>query len=157
MASVPRPLPILLLLALAATFAVGCGSKGSTAAPTACAASTEQYLKALQAAPRPVRLEGEVPISSCFTGAESPDVSSAVVTAATRLNAEARRDPGGEATVELGYLAGAVHKGTAHVSSEADFVRRVDSAARYAPGGGALGADFEKAFGKGYAAGEATG
>lgn len=157
MACVPRPLAILLALALAVTLAAGCGSKGSTSAPTACASSTEQYLKALHAAPSPVRLEGEVPISSCFTGTESPDVSSAVVSAATRLNAEARRDPGGEATVELGYLDGAVHKGTSHVSSEADFVRRVDSAARYAPGGGTLGAEFERAFGKGYAAGEATG
>jgi hypothetical protein len=157
MACVPRRIPILAALALAVVITAGCGSKGSTATPAACAASTDQYLKALEAAPGPVRLEGDVPISSCFTGTESPDVASAVVTAATRLNAAARRDPGGQATVELGYLAGAVHKGTAHVSSEADFVRRVDSAARYAPGGGALGADFEKAFGKGYAAGEATG
>jgi hypothetical protein len=157
MACVPRRIPILAVLALAASIAAGCGSKGSTSAPTACATSTESYLKALEAAPGPVRLEGETPISSCFTGTESPDVASAVVTAATRLNAAARRDPGGQATVELGYLDGAVHKGTAHVSSEADLVRRVDSAARYAPGGGTLGTAFEKAFGKGYAAGEATG
>jgi hypothetical protein len=59
--------------------------------------------------------------------------------------------------VQLGYLAGAVHEGTTHVPSEADLVRRVDSAARYNPGGGTLGAAFERAFGKGYAAGEATG
>ncbi len=75
----------------------------------------------------------------------------------TSLNAQARRDPARPATVRLGYLDGAVHEGTAHVPSEADLVRRVDTAARYNPGGGSLGAAFERAFGKGYAAGEATG
>jgi hypothetical protein len=123
----------------------------------ALAGASDKLVPALEAAPATVRLEGEVPLSSCFTGTESPDVASAVVTAATRLNAAARRDPGGQATVQLGYLDGAVHKGTVHVTSEADLVRRVDSAARYAPGGGTLGTAFEKAFGKGYAAGEATG
>jgi hypothetical protein len=154
---VPRRSAILALLALAATLAAGCGSKGSTSTPVACAASTEQYLKALEAAPGAVRLQGETPISGCFTGVEDPNIAHAVVTAVSRLNAEARQDPGGKATVELGYLAGAVHTGTAHVPSDADLVRRVDTAARFNPGGGTLGASFERAFGKGYAAGEATG
>jgi hypothetical protein len=157
MVLVLRRLPILAALALAATLAAGCGSKGSTTVPGACSGRAADYLKALQAAPDPVRLGGETPISDCFTGTEPPDVDQAVIEAASRLNAQARRDPGGQATVELGYLAGAVHAGTAHVPSEADLVRRVDSAARYAPGGGSLGAAFERAFGKGYAAGEAYG
>jgi hypothetical protein len=145
-------LAVSLLLALS-----GCGSKGSTSTPVACAGSPGSYLKALEAAPGPVRLEGETPISDCFTGTENPDVGHAVVTAAAHLNAEARRDPAGSATVALGYLAGAVHKGTAHVPSDADLVRRVDTAARYVPGGGTPDAAFERSFGKGYAAGEATG
>ncbi len=149
-------LPIPLLLALAVAIA-GCGSKGSTATPAACAGSAGAYLDALRSAPGAVRLDGDVPISDCFTGAEPPDVGAAVIEAASRLNARARRAPGGAATVQLGYLAGAVHEGTAQVTSDADLVRRVDSAARYVPGGGSPGAAFERAFGKGYAAGEATG
>jgi len=118
---------------------------------------TAQYLHALSAAPDAVRLDGGTPISDCFTGDESPDIGQSVIEAATVLNADARRDPGGTASVRLCYLAGAVHRGTSHVPSEADLVRRVDTAARYNPHGGSLGAAFEHAFGKGYAAGEATG
>jgi hypothetical protein len=147
----------LTALALIAALAAGCGSKGSTTTPVACAGSPTSYIKALAAAPRPVRLAGETPISDCFTGTEGPDVTHSVITAVSRLNAEARRDPASPATVELGYLSGAVHKGTAHVPSDADLVRRVDTAARYVPGGGTPGAAFEQSFGKGYAAGEATG
>lgn len=145
------------VIAVAIALAAGCGSKGSTSSPVACAGTANDYLKALQAAPGAVRLDGETPISDCFTGTESPDVGQAVIEAASHLNAKARQAPGGAATVQLGYLAGAVHEGTTHVPSEADLVRRVDSAARYAPGGGSLGAAFERAYGKGYAAGEATG
>jgi hypothetical protein len=104
-----------------------------------------------------VRLEGDTPISDCFTGTEDPNIDHAVIAAASRLNAQARRDPAGPAAVELGYLSGAVRAGTAHVPSAADLVRRVDTAARYLPGGGTPGAAFERSFGKGYAAGEATG
>jgi hypothetical protein len=157
MISVLPRVPILGLLAIAAVLAAGCGSKGSTATPAACTGAARDYLEALQAAPAAVRLDGETSISDCFPGTEGPDVGQAVIDAASRLNAKARRDPAGAATVQLGYLAGAVHQGTAHVPSEADLVRRVDSAARYAPGGGSLGAAFERAYGKGYAAGEATG
>jgi len=143
---------VLLVSALAA-----CGSKGSTSAPNACLDPVGAWLSALQSAPSAVRLSGQTPISDCFTGTESLDVAQTAVKAATLLNAKARRDPGGQGTVSLGYLDGAVHVGTAHVSSEADLVRRIDTAARYNPHGGSLGAAFERAFGKGYAAGEATG
>ena len=153
----PRRLPILAALVLLKALAAGCGSKEYTSTPIACAGSSGDYLKALRVAPGTVRLNGETAISDCFTGAEDPNIAHAVIGAASRLNAQARRDPGGHATVELGYLAGAVHEGTAHVPSDADLVRRVDTAARYNPGAGSLGAAFEQAFGKGYAAGEATG
>src|SRR4051794_29944443 len=143
---------VLLVSGLAA-----CGSKDSTTAPTACSTPVSGWLKALDSAPGTVRLAGQTPISECFTGAEAPDVAQTAIKVATDLNAQARRDPGGAATLRLGYLAGAVHQGTSHVPSEADLVRRVDTAARYNPQGGSLGAAFEHAFGKGYAAGEATG
>jgi hypothetical protein len=143
---------VLLVSALAA-----CGSKASTSTPSACLEPVGAWLSALQSAPEPVRLSDDTPIGDCFTGAESPDIAQTAVKVATVLNAQARRDPGGQATVSLGYLDGALHAGTTHVPSDADLVRRVDTAARYNPHGGSLGAAFERAFGKGYAAGEATG
>ena len=143
---------VLLVSALAA-----CGSKGSTSSPSACLEPVGAWLSALQSAPSAVRLGGQTPISGCFTGTESLDVAQTAVKVATVLNAHARRDPGGRETVSLGYLDGAVHVGTTHVPSEADLVRRIETAARYNPHGGSLGAAFERAFGKGYAAGEATG
>ena len=142
------------VLAIALT---ACGSKGSTSAPDACLEPAGGWLKALHAAPAAVRLADQTPIGDCFTGDEDPGIGQTAIKAATVLNDRARHDPGGPATVQLGYLSGAVHEGTAHVPSEADLVRRVDVAARYNPRGGSLGAAFERAFGKGYAAGEATG
>jgi hypothetical protein len=142
---------------LAAAALAACGSRGSEAAPAACAGPAAEYLEALRTAPDPVRLGGETPISDCFTGDESPAVGQAAIRAAGVLNAEARRDPTGPATVSLGYLSGDVHEGTSQVPSEADLVRRLDASARYNPGGDTLGAEFERAFGKGYAAGQATG
>ena len=139
------------------TALVGCGSKRPVTVPAACAQPASAYLNALRAAPRPVRLADGAAISDCFTGAEGAAVAQPVIKAASTLNARARDEPGGQATVELGYLAGAIHQGTAHVPSDADLVRRIDQAARYNPRGGSLGAAFERAFGKGYAAGEATG
>ncbi len=136
---------------------VGCGSSGG-AAPAACVAPADDYLKALESAPAEVRLGGSTAISDCFTGAESPGIGQTVIRVATTLNAEARRDPGGPRTVSLGYLAGAVHKGAEDAAgAEADLVRRLDVAARFSPGGGTLGAAFERAYGKGYAAGEQGG
>jgi hypothetical protein len=148
---------IAVAAVLLASGLVACGSKGSTTAPDACLEPAIGWLKALDAAPGSVRLDGQTPISDCFTGTEDPGIGQTAIKAATALNAQARRDPGGPATLELGYLDGAVHEGTSHVPSEADLVRRVDTAARYNPHGGSLGAAFERAFGKGYAAGEATG
>ena len=62
------------------------------------------------------------------------------------------------ALLMLGYLAGAVHEGASHSSGIAtDLVRRLDTAARFNPDSGTLGAAFERAFGKGYAAGQEGG
>jgi hypothetical protein len=150
-------LPLAAVAALA-----GCGSNGEDATPTACLGSPAAYLGALRAAPGQVRLGSDTPISDCFgatQGAgELANVGETAIKVATQLNARARLDPSGHETVMLGYLAGAVHEGTSHAAgADADLVRRFDTAARFTPGGGTLGARFERAFGKGYAAGENDG
>jgi hypothetical protein len=152
----------LSLLALAALVVAGCGSSGESATPAACLAPKADYLRALQSAPGEVRLAGETPISDCFSGTQGAgdqaQVGGTAVGVATELNAAARRDPGGNDAVMLGYLAGAVHEGASHSSGIAtDLVRRLDAAARFNPGSGTLGAAFERAFGKGYAAGQEGG
>jgi len=151
----------LPLIALALLLA-GCGSSTTSETPPACLAPAAQYVRALQAAPGEVRVGGETAISDCFSATQAAgdqaQVGQAVIEAATELNAAARRDPGGADTVSLGYLVGAVQEGASHASGiDADLVRRLDTAARFNPGGGMLGAAFEHAFGKGYAAGQQGG
>lgn len=155
-------LPSALLLFLLALLLGSCGSNGDDGTPAACLAPTQDYLRALEDAPGAVRLSGTTPISDCLSGSQSAgeqaQVGETVIQAATRLNANARRDPGGAETVELGYLVGAVQEGAAHASGiDADLVRRLDSAARFNPGGASPGVAFERTFGKGYAAGQDTG
>jgi hypothetical protein len=153
---------LLAVCVCLAAVAAGCGSSGGSATPAACLAPEGQYLRALESAPGEVRLAGETPISDCFSGTQGAgdqaQVGQTVIAAATTLNAAARRDPGGRDTVMLGYLAGAVHEGASHASGiAADLVRRLDTAARFNPGSGTLSAAFERAFGKGYAAGQERG
>jgi hypothetical protein len=159
MGAVLRALPFLALAALALG---GCGSGGESTTPAACLAPKGDYLKALRSAPEEVRLAGETAISDCFGGTQGAgdqaQVGQTVVAVATQLNGAARRDPGGDDAVMLGYLAGAVHEGASRSSGIAtDLVRRLDTAARFNPGSGTLGAAFERAFGKGYAAGQEGG
>jgi hypothetical protein len=109
-----------------------------------------------------VLLRGSTPISDCLPAGQDPaelgQVGEEMVTAATRLNAEARRRPSGEATAQLGYLIGAAQQGaTASGGIHADLLRRLDTAARFNQGGRPLPASFERAFGIGYAAGQETG
>lgn len=139
----------------------GCGGEDPEA-PAACFNGADAYLTALEDAPGEVRLEGVTPISDCLTdgqsGGDLGQVSQQVIEVATRLNAEARRDPSGEATVELGYLVGAIQEGASTTGGiHRDLVLRLDTAARFTRGGGAPPVEFERAFGKGYAAGQATG
>jgi hypothetical protein len=143
----------------------GCDNGEDDQAPVACVrgidldARVDTYLRALQSAPGSVRLEGNVPISSCLVADQAAaslgDVGEAMVVAATKLNNEARRDPGGPAALELGYLLGAVSKGADSIHT--DLVRRLNSAAHFSQTGGALPASVERAFGRGYQAGHESG
>lgn len=146
----------LASIALGILVIAGCGS-GDDETAAACLGSADDYLEALEDAPGEVRLGGDTPISDCLvSGQEAGELStvgSATVEAATRLNSEARRAPGSEATVQLGYLVGAVQEGAAETGGiHADLVRRVDSAARFNKGGEPFPAAFERALGEGYAA-----
>jgi hypothetical protein len=149
------------IAALALAGVAGCGDEDAET-PAACLAGSSAYVDALREAPEPVLLEGSTPISDCVPAdqdaAELGQAGEQMITAATQLNAEARRDPPGEATVQLGYLIGAVQQGAAAGGGiHADLLRRLDAAARFNQGGQPLPASFERALGKGYAAGQETG
>lgn len=137
----------------------GCGSSQDDQAPASCLVGNEGYLRALQRAPAPVLLGSTTPISDCLVpqqeGGELANIGQEMIVAATKLNAEARRDPAGPASVQLGYLIGAVSKGADPIHT--DLVRRLNSSARFSETGGTLPASFERAFGRGYAAGRQSG
>jgi len=137
----------------------GCGSSQDDQAPASCLVGNEAYLKALERAPAPVLLGSTTPISDCLVpqqeAGQLANIGQEMIVAATKLNAEARRDPGGPASVELGYLIGAVSKGADPI--HADLVRRLNASARFSETGGTLPASFERAFGRGYAAGQRSG
>ena len=151
----------VVVLLMGATFALisGCGNSQDDKAPASCLVGNEAYLKALERAPAPVLLGSTTPISDCLVpqqqAGQLASIGQEMIVAATKLNAEARRDPGGPASVQLGYLIGAVSKGADSIHT--DLVRRLNSSARFSETGGALPASFERAFGRGYAAGQRSG
>jgi hypothetical protein len=148
--------------AIALSFALlaGCGgSDEDDETPTACLATNQVYLEALESAPGPVRLGGSTPISECLVPAQEAgqlaSVGQEMIVAATKLNNEARLEPGAQAAVELGYLIAAASKGADAIHT--DLVRRLNSAAQFSETGVALPAGFQRAFGRGFEAGRASG
>ena len=148
----------MLALACAAALLAGCSSSQDDEAPSACLAGGAAYLSALKAAPGEVRLEGETPISECLVpeqeGGELAAVGKEMIAAATALNTAAQANPTGPEAVQLGYLVGAVERGSEGI--HADLVRRINTAARFSPKG-LLPAEFEATFGEGYSAGKESG
>jgi hypothetical protein len=139
----------------------GCGSTDSST-PVACLEGTGPYLVALKSAPGTVELKGETPISECLVenqpGGDLATVGTAMVAAATKLNAEARTEPGGAANVELGYLLGAAQRGAERTDGiHAELIRRLTAAARYSPDNRPLPPTFGHAYREGFDAGEARG
>jgi hypothetical protein len=150
-------IPALVLALLVA----GCG-EADDLTPVACLEGPQAYLAALEEAPAEVALEGETPISDCLAenqaGGALAEVGAAMLATATRLNSEARAQPGGAATVRLGYLLGAAQRGadrSAGIHSE--LVRRLSAAARYSPDNRPLPPAFLRAYRRGYDAGAARG
>ncbi len=153
-----RARPILCAaVAVLALLAAGCGSDRNAGTPVACLEGSEAYLRALDKAPGAVRLEG-TPLEDCLaenqSGGELAEVGEAMVDAATTLNAEARREDGGEATVELGYLVGAAERGAERTEGiHTDLIRRLVVAARFAPGAETLSPAFLASYEEGFDAG----
>jgi hypothetical protein len=157
------PTAIVLGLACLAALAVaGCGSQGGDSTPVACLEGEAAYLVALRAAPGEVKLAGETPISDCLAenqqAGDLATVGETLVTTATKLNAEARAQPGGDASLRLGYLIGAAQRGAEKTEGiHSDLIRRLTVAARFAPDAEPLSKQFLAAYGKGFAAGRASG
>jgi hypothetical protein len=156
----PQIAIVLLSLSLAA-LAGGCG-KGEATTPAACLEGSGAYLKTLADAPGEVRLAGEVPISDCLaegqSGGDLAAVGEATVEAATKLDAEARAEPGGQANLELGYLVGAVQRGAEGTEGiHSELVRRLAVAARYSPGHDPLSPAFKAAYQRGFDTGREDG
>jgi hypothetical protein len=149
------------MLALIVLGLAGCGGADEST-PTACLEGAGAYERALKAAPEEVLLEDETPISECLarnqTSGDLVRVGEAMLETATALNAEAREDPGGDAAVRLGYLLGAIERGSKESEGiHSDLVRRLTVAARYGPGREPLPPAFYRAYRSGYAAGQEDG
>jgi hypothetical protein len=139
----------------------GCGGTDDST-PVACLEGAPVYLQALEDAPADVRLEGEVPISDCLptgqAGGGLAEVGTAMLAAATELNAEARARPGGASNLQLGYLLGAAQRGAEGSEGiHAELIRRLSAAARYSPDNRPLPARFLRTYREGFDAGRAKG
>jgi len=156
------PLPLCIAALAAVAFAAwGCGGPDDST-PVACREGAPAYLRALEDAPGDVELSGATPISDCLAenqaGGDLATVGAALLTATTKLNAEARAEPGGEANVQLGYLLGAAERGADGTEGiHTDLIRRLAAAARYSPDNQPLPATFLDAYQRGFDAGRAGG
>lgn len=151
----------IVLAAAVCLAAVGCGEP-SDSTPVACLEGSGAYVKALADAPGVVKLGGETLISECLAenqqAGDLAAVGTALVTATTRLNAEARAEPGGETNLQLGYLLGAAERGAEGTSGiHADLIRRLSAAARYSPDNRPLPPAFLSTYREGFDAGQAGG
>jgi hypothetical protein len=114
-----------LAVALAAA---GCGEEDRPL-PAACASGPGPAVRALHAAPDPVRLAGGTKLSSCVERARSDadiqTVGSVLTRTADALAGEMDRSD--QAALRLGYLIGSVRKGARHTSGiHRELVRRVE-------------------------------
>jgi len=150
-----------LITAIVGLALVGCGATDN-ATSVACLEGSGAYLRALWDAPGDVTLGDGTPIGGCLVeNQEAGDlatVGTAMVSAATTLNAEGRAEPGGAANLQLGYLLGAAQKGAAsNEGIDAALIRRLAAAARYSPDGRPLPPAFLRTYREGFDAGEARG
>jgi hypothetical protein len=154
--------PRLLTASVVSLFVlVGCGGPGDST-PVACLKGAPVYLHALADAPGEVALGGTTPISDCLaqnqTGGDLATVGAAMLAATTKLNVEARGEPGGAANLQLGYLLGAAERGADGTEGiHAELIRRLTAAARYSPDSRPLPPPFPSAYREGFDAGHTRG
>jgi hypothetical protein len=139
----------------------GCGEDEAEATPAACLAGANAYVEALQAAPGAVTLDG-TPLADCLTeeqgAGQIATVGEAMIAAATELNEQARRQPLGEAGVQLGYLVGAIEARAEETGGiHRDLALNVESAATFLPDDELLPGGFQQRYEEGLAAGRASG
>lgn len=119
-------------IALVALTAACSRHTGSDSSPAACtdgspAARVASLRTALAKAPAPVRLADGTSISDCLAhDADSGDVQNvgSMLLTLTQQLADGRHDS--RSLLELGYLAGAVHRGAAHSQVDGEIERRID-------------------------------
>ncbi len=143
----------LALAVLAYLVAVaGCGGTNDST-PAACLEGPSFYLH---------KGRDGVLISECLPknqqAGDLATVGLAMLRATTKLNAEARAEPGGAANLQLGYLLGAAERGAEETEGIHDeLVRRLTAAARYSPDNRPLPAAFLATYRRGFDAGQARG
>ena len=101
--------------------------------PAACSAGRDPVLGALEAAPRPVRLDG-TPLSACVrpsgtSGGDLQTAGASLVSAASALADAAARRPEGPDALRLGYLVGAAQRGAGGPGApgtSTEMVRRIE-------------------------------
>jgi hypothetical protein len=143
----------LLSIAVFGMIAIaGCGGP-SDETPAACLEGSSFYLG---------KGRDGVLISDCLaqnqTAGDMATVGAAMLAAATKLNAEARAEPGGAANLQLGYLLGAAQRGADGTEGIHDeLIRRLSAAARYSSDNRPLPPAFRAAYRRGYDAGHERG
>jgi hypothetical protein len=127
-----RAVPLLCFLA-ALSASAGCGREEDKPLAPACREGPSVVLEALRAAPREVRMDG-TPLSECLEnakdGGQLRDVGTGYVIAAQQLADRAQRTPESRASEQLGYLVGALRRGSRPDQGLAyELVRRVEGEA----------------------------
>jgi hypothetical protein len=127
----------LALLILASLISAGCARRsGAERAPAACtggstSARVAAMRTALARAPAPVRLGDGTSISDCLAhdsdSGDLQEVGSMLLAVAQRVEDSAHGRGDARTLLELGYLAGAVHRGAAHAQGvDGEIERRID-------------------------------
>jgi hypothetical protein len=152
---VRRPASLVLLVSLALA---GCGSADQQKTPLICLKGPGPFVSQVRGG----ELPGHVPISSCLTNNQSAGdlakVGSAMVTAATLMNAQVRRGPANLTPANLGFLVGAVARGASDTGGiHTNLLQRVTAAATYSPAGKSLSRYVKRLYRSGYAEGRAHG
>lgn len=156
-----RAFPIATIVLAFTLLAPGCGAPDDST-PVACLEGAGAYLHALADAPGEVELSGSTPISNCLaenqTGGDLATVGTAMLRATTKLNGEARAQPGSPANLQLGYLLGAAQRGADGTEGiHAELIRRLSAAARYSPDNRPLPPPFPRTYREGFDAGRTHG